>query len=144
MTDADRQHLARILGMLGSDHAGERAAAALQAEAFRRKHGLTWGNLLALPPVWTPQAEDLMRDAANRIAELEAEVQRWMRRPPREKIVEIPIYVERKVEKIVYVGLLDLVHRGVNCRQVDRGVAIVLGAIPLVMILNAIRAALGY
>lgn len=62
MTDADRQRLAAILGMLGSDHAGERAAAALQAEAFRRKHRLTWEELLALPPTieiqpqpqWTP------------------------------------------------------------------------------------------
>jgi hypothetical protein len=63
MTDAERQRLAAILGMLGSDHAGERAAAALQAEAFRRKHGLTWPELLALPtashepepqPQWTP------------------------------------------------------------------------------------------
>jgi hypothetical protein len=60
MTDTDRQRLAGILGMLGSDHAGERAAAALQAEAFRRRHGLTWAELLALPeptpepPEWTP------------------------------------------------------------------------------------------
>jgi hypothetical protein len=46
MTTADRERLAAILGMLGSDHAGERAAAALQAEAFRRKHGLTWAELI--------------------------------------------------------------------------------------------------
>lgn len=46
MTPTDRLRLAAILGMLGSDHAGERAAAALQAEAFRRKHGLTWAELL--------------------------------------------------------------------------------------------------
>ena len=46
MTDADRQRLAAILGMLGSEHAGERAAAGLQAEAFRRKHGLTWEKML--------------------------------------------------------------------------------------------------
>ena len=51
MTPAEREHLARILGMLGSEHAGERAAAGLQAEAFRKKHGLTWAELLALPPV---------------------------------------------------------------------------------------------
>jgi hypothetical protein len=49
MTDTDRQRLAAILGMLGSAHAGERAAAALQAEAFRQKHGLTWAELLATP-----------------------------------------------------------------------------------------------
>lgn len=54
--------------MLGSDHAGERDAAARQAEKFRRKHGLTWAELLALQPeprpvpeppaqaAWTPPA----------------------------------------------------------------------------------------
>jgi hypothetical protein len=47
MTPADRQHLARILGMLGSDHAGERAAAGMQAEAFRKKHGLSWEEMLS-------------------------------------------------------------------------------------------------
>ena len=51
VTPAERERLARILGMLGSEHAGERAAAGLQAEAFRKKHGLTWADLLALPPV---------------------------------------------------------------------------------------------
>jgi hypothetical protein len=63
ITPAERQRLAAILGMLGSEHAGERAAAGLQAEAFRRKHGLTWAELLALPempaasepPAWAPE-----------------------------------------------------------------------------------------
>ena len=54
LTAAERQRLAAILGMLGSDHAGERAAAGLQAEAFRRTHKLTWAELLALPPVEAP------------------------------------------------------------------------------------------
>jgi len=66
MTDIDRRRLARILGMLGSEHAGERASAALQAEAFRKRHGMTWEEMLALPaveaeaesePVWTPEPE---------------------------------------------------------------------------------------
>ncbi|HEY2615981.1 MAG TPA: hypothetical protein VGI78_01455 [Acetobacteraceae bacterium] len=46
ITTSERARLAAILGMLGSEHAGERAAAGLQAEAFRRKHGLTWEELL--------------------------------------------------------------------------------------------------
>ena len=50
MTDIERQRLAAILGMLGSSHAGERAAAALQAEAFRSKHGLTWAELVSGAP----------------------------------------------------------------------------------------------
>ena len=51
MTTAERRRLERILGMLGSEHAGERAAAGLQAEAFRKLHGLTWAELLARPEV---------------------------------------------------------------------------------------------
>lgn len=51
MTAEERHRLARILGMLGSEHEGERTSAALQAEAFRKRHGLTWADLLALPPV---------------------------------------------------------------------------------------------
>jgi hypothetical protein len=51
MTAAECGRLARILGMLGSEHAGERAAAALQAEAFRKRHGLTWEAMLSVPPV---------------------------------------------------------------------------------------------
>lgn len=61
ISDADRQRLVRILGMLGSEHQGERDAAARQAEAFRRRLGLTWADLLALgsvaapePPAWAP------------------------------------------------------------------------------------------
>lgn len=50
MTDTDRQRLAAILGMLGSNSAGERDNAARQAEAFRRKHGLSWAELLAPSP----------------------------------------------------------------------------------------------
>ena len=46
MSSADRAKLARILGMLGSEHAGERASAALQAEAFRKRHGMTWEEMI--------------------------------------------------------------------------------------------------
>ena len=51
MTPAERRRLAGILGMLGSEFAGERASAALQAEAFRKRHGMTWEEMLALPAV---------------------------------------------------------------------------------------------
>jgi len=47
LTDSERKRLIAILGMLGSEHDGEKAAAATQAEAFRRKHGMTWAELLA-------------------------------------------------------------------------------------------------
>jgi hypothetical protein len=44
--------LARICGMMGSDHDGERAAAALQASRLLQRHGLTWRDVL-LPPAAT-------------------------------------------------------------------------------------------
>lgn len=53
---AERKRLTSILGMLGSNAAGERDNAARLAEHFRREHGLTWEELLNLPtdPVTAP------------------------------------------------------------------------------------------
>jgi hypothetical protein len=47
VSELDRGRLARILGMCGSDHAGERAAAAQQADKLIRSAGMTWLDLLA-------------------------------------------------------------------------------------------------
>ena len=38
--------LAKVAGMLGSDHAGERAAAALQATRIIREAGWTWRDVI--------------------------------------------------------------------------------------------------
>jgi hypothetical protein len=65
MSAAERARLARILGMLGSEHPGESASAALQAEAFRKRHGLTWEELIqgktvylgGAPPWQKPEPE---------------------------------------------------------------------------------------
>jgi hypothetical protein len=48
----DRDRLAKLLGMLGSDHPGEVVAAARQAERLRAEAGLTWPEIIgpALPP----------------------------------------------------------------------------------------------
>ena len=69
MTDAERQRLLRILGMLGSSFAGERDNAARHAEAIRVRHGLTWEDLLAMKsekeapqPVQEPEAAEPPRD----------------------------------------------------------------------------------
>jgi hypothetical protein len=40
--------LAKILGMLGSEHDGEALTAARRAEDQRRKLGMTWAELLAI------------------------------------------------------------------------------------------------
>jgi hypothetical protein len=42
----DRSKLIGALGMLGSDHAGERAAAALQVERIRAKLGKQWAEII--------------------------------------------------------------------------------------------------
>jgi hypothetical protein len=47
--ELDRERLARILGLLGSAHAGERAAAGAKADQLIRLAGLTWAELIASP-----------------------------------------------------------------------------------------------
>jgi hypothetical protein len=46
LTGAERERLAKLLGLLGSDHDGERAAAGLQASKLIRAKGLTWADVL--------------------------------------------------------------------------------------------------
>ena len=53
LPDDARDRLAKLLGMLGSDHAGERAAAGLQAHRLVQQHKLTWPDVLA-PPALPP------------------------------------------------------------------------------------------
>jgi hypothetical protein len=43
-------HLVKLLGMLGSDHAGERAAAGRKAHEFIRQLGMTWSDVIVQPP----------------------------------------------------------------------------------------------
>ena len=52
MSALDTRELARLvklLGMLGSDHPGERAAAALKADQWVKAHGASWQALLTPP-----------------------------------------------------------------------------------------------
>jgi hypothetical protein len=44
------ERLCKILGRLGSDHAGERAAAGLKAHELVRRAGLQWRDVI-LPPL---------------------------------------------------------------------------------------------
>lgn len=46
----DRTRLANILGMLGSEHSGERAAAGLMASRLLRDRRLTWHDVVGAPP----------------------------------------------------------------------------------------------
>lgn len=79
--------LVRILGMLGSDQAGERASAALAAHRLVTALGTDWATLLAprtLGPAERRQPRGLFRDAfhdpqaaaRSRINQLSQDVQR--------------------------------------------------------------------
>ena len=53
---ADRALLIKLLGMLGSDHAGERANAGKLASALLARHKTTWSQLLdATEPTTAPR-----------------------------------------------------------------------------------------
>lgn len=61
LSDAERTKLAKILGLLGSDFAGERDGAALAAARFLRERGLTFADVAAAlaapqPPPWRTRA----------------------------------------------------------------------------------------
>jgi hypothetical protein len=45
------ERLIKLLGMLGSVHDGERAAAGLKANELIRRHGLTWSDVLLTTPM---------------------------------------------------------------------------------------------
>jgi hypothetical protein len=48
---SERLHLAKLLGMLGSNHAGERDAAGLAAHRLVQKRGITWFDVVVQPPL---------------------------------------------------------------------------------------------
>jgi hypothetical protein len=56
LAPVDRDRLVKLLGLLGSNHQGERAAAALKADQHLRALGLSWGDIIAQPsepaPSW--------------------------------------------------------------------------------------------
>lgn len=54
--DADK--LVKLLGMLGSDHAGERAAAGLKAHSLIAGAGLDWRDLIAVAATSEPVCND--------------------------------------------------------------------------------------
>ena len=53
LPEADRTKLAKLLGMLGSAHAGERDAAACAAHRLVQQRGITWHDVVT-PPLPQP------------------------------------------------------------------------------------------
>jgi septal ring factor EnvC (AmiA/AmiB activator) len=76
----DIARLDRILALLGSDHPGERAAAALKAVAFLKRHELSWLDVLegrALPrgnvrPRRLDSSDDDLKAAESRLRQMRA------------------------------------------------------------------------
>lgn len=64
MTPADLERFRRILGMLGSEHVGERAAAALKCTEMLKAAGLTWSSVSL--PVEQPDVLAQRREAMHR------------------------------------------------------------------------------
>lgn len=64
MTPVDLDRFKKLAGLLGSEHAGERAAAALKCTELLKAHGLTWSSV-SLPVVVEagvrPVSDDLER-----------------------------------------------------------------------------------
>ena len=46
LSPSNRDFLLKVCGMLGSDHGGERAAAALKASNFLRRNELSWSEVI--------------------------------------------------------------------------------------------------
>jgi hypothetical protein len=61
LAPAEQQKLARLLGMLGSDHDGEALNAARLAQRLVTAANLTWAELVAAPAALTPAEVDLRR-----------------------------------------------------------------------------------
>jgi hypothetical protein len=57
LDDASADRLTKLCGLLGSDHLGERAAAAAKADALVRSAGLTWRDVITPSPPIAPQLE---------------------------------------------------------------------------------------
>jgi hypothetical protein len=58
---SDRVHLAKLLGMLGSDHAGERDNAARAAHRLVQQRGITWFDVMVTraPPDMDPDTDPI-------------------------------------------------------------------------------------
>src|SRR5262245_43671621 len=56
----DLERLVKLLGMLGSAHDGERAAAGLKAHELIRRHGLQWSDVILAAPAPAAKREPVV------------------------------------------------------------------------------------
>jgi hypothetical protein len=75
-----RTKLAKLLGMLGSDHAGERDAAALAAHRLVVQTGLTWQQVVMLPAVKREPLFSTWRATCAELAKRPGDLRPWERK----------------------------------------------------------------
>ncbi len=72
--DLDRDRLSKLLGLLGSAHDGEVAAAGRAAHRLLREAGLTWPDVLLTPP---PPRRPLPKPPVDRVSVIVECRRRW-------------------------------------------------------------------
>jgi hypothetical protein len=81
LSPPDRERLAKLLGMLGSEHQGERDAAGLAAHRLVTASGLTWSSIVCIPqsePMHAHHADPLnWRATATRARQFEHLINKW-------------------------------------------------------------------
>ena len=77
LASRERSKLAKLLGMLGSDHAGERDAAGLAAHRLLEQHGATWGQVLAVPVAHKEPLQSTWRTVCAELVERSADLRPW-------------------------------------------------------------------
>lgn len=77
----DRDRLAKLCGMFGSDHAGERANAAAAADKLIRDAGLRWPDVIfpALPPPPRPTPIHSVAEAVEFLLDHQDALTEWER-----------------------------------------------------------------
>jgi hypothetical protein len=75
----ERNRLAKMLALLGSDHAGERDAAAMAAHRLLQQHQITWPDLLARPPVRREPLHGTWRTTCAELASRPDDLRPWER-----------------------------------------------------------------
>src|SRR3954451_5743753 len=74
----NRERLVKLLGMLGSAHGGEIAAAGRAADRLRREAGMAWHKIIA--PVLPPPCNDAIIDQIDFVLAFPDAVNEWKRR----------------------------------------------------------------
>ena len=79
-TALDHEKLIRVLGMLGSDHPGERANAAAAADRMIREAGLRWPDIIQpklAPPSRRQREFENLKEALDYTLDFAGELSEW-------------------------------------------------------------------